>query len=166
MTDEHKPSALVDYARQKHEETVQKLRNAMRSIEADIENNNGIYPYSSGRLSQAEICRRAGIDRKTLQKPKHRQTRDEVSAWLREVKSKIKQGSKVVRKVVTDRVDKMKDAYNEIAQRYAEAELEYADMQAENKKLKARNKALEKENRELKKELSEHKVVDLSKHKK
>lgn len=166
MTDEHKPSPLVDYARHKHEKAAQKVKDAMRAIEADIESNDGIYPYSSGRLSQAEICRRAGIDRKTLQKPSHRQTRDEVSTWLREIKKKTDQGAKVVRKVVTDRVDKMKEAYNEIAQRYTEAELEYAEMLAENEKLKATNKYLEKENRELKKELSDQKIIEISQLKK
>ena len=51
---------LNNHAKSRSSTFVSKLRQAMSTIEGDIEQNEGLYPYNAGRLTKAELCRRAG----------------------------------------------------------------------------------------------------------
>lgn len=163
------PNPLVTHAHGARDQTVQRIEEAKRAIEADIERNSGIYPYKT-TITQAEVCRRAGINRMTLQKEQHRQTRDDLKAWLDELAKKIASGAKVVRRAVTERIEDYKAAYEGIAQAYHEAELEHAERaaklaeaEAEVGRLRARVAELEARNSELAAVVNEGKIVPIGK---
>jgi hypothetical protein len=89
-------------------DTVERLKKAMKAIEKDIKDNDGIYPYNKGRLSQAELLRRGSVDKSTLQGKAHNGKggmREVVNRWLEKTISAMENGGKEVRKVITRRVD-------------------------------------------------------------
>jgi len=74
------------------EAALQRLRQAMATIEAEIEAHGGHYPYNHGRLTQSELCRRADVKKATLQNPVHKDsTRVEVMAWCDAVNARLAQ---------------------------------------------------------------------------
>lgn len=108
MTD----SKLGEVARARTKELVTRIRAAMTEIEAEIELNDGIYPRNKGRLTQAEVCRRAGTSPAVLQSPTHKSTTlREVKAWLAGIQHKIAIGHKKIRRTVTDRSDMWEQMY-------------------------------------------------------
>ncbi|SNT59565.1 hypothetical protein SAMN05216374_5450 [Tardiphaga sp. OK246] len=107
---------------------------AMRDIEADIERNGGIYPYANGRVSVAEVVRRAGKSNAYLRRNGSEQLlnlRQEVAVWVIRVNSAIVNGASVVRKMITVRVREAKDELANVRQAYAEAELVLSETLAE-----------------------------------
>jgi hypothetical protein len=68
------------------EKVVRRLRDTMRTIEDEAAANDGIYPQ--GKLTQVQLCQRAGISPATLQKATHKSsTLVEVKAWLQRMGS-------------------------------------------------------------------------------
>ncbi len=161
------PSGLLRHATGRTQEVVVKLRAAIKIVERELDEHEGIYPFNKGRLNQAEICRRAGISNVTLSTPAHRETTKKmVDAWLLATKNATANGSKSVRRAVTDRADNWKRAHAAIAQSYRIAELELLDMKSSVKKLKSEIKSLTDENSALRKLLptsGEAKVVSFAK---
>jgi hypothetical protein len=116
-----KNEALTFHEKRRTDEVSIKLRNAMAVIESDIDNNDGIYPYNNGRLSMAEVCRRAGIHKITLQGNVHKNTtKTSLQEWLSVLNAKSVTGSKSVRKRVTETIDDWKSRYAELARSYNE----------------------------------------------
>ena len=108
-------SPLAKHGKWRTDEVTRKLEKAKRAIEADIEKSGAIYPYNGGRLSEAEVCRRAGINPVTLLGKKHVQTRKALKEWLAKLHASISIGSDVVRAEVTRRADDWKARYEAIA---------------------------------------------------
>jgi hypothetical protein len=138
----------------------------MREIESDIERNDGVYPYSEGEISTAEVLRRAGLSTAALQKPRHRETRDSVNNWVKAVQLKIKHGSKVVRREITERAQVAKREVAGIRQSWVEAELEYIETTAKLAQLSERYARLEEENARLRAALAGENVVTIGPHSK
>lgn len=116
-----KNEALTFYEKSRTDGVSIKLRKAMAIIESDIEDSDGLYPYNNGRLSMAEVCRRAGIHKITLQGNMHKNTtKISLQKWLVALNSKKITGSKVVRKRVTDTIDEWKSKYTKLARSYNE----------------------------------------------
>lgn len=44
---------------------LQRLRQAMHDIEAEVVVHHGVYPYNHGRVTQSELCRRADVTDRT-----------------------------------------------------------------------------------------------------
>lgn len=150
------PAGLLASAKKRTQAVVTKLREAMKAIEAEIDANEGIYPLNGGKLSEAELCRRAGISNVTLSTPAHRDTTHKmVKAWLAGIKSSAVTGRKSVRRAVTDRADEWKRAHAAIAQAYRAAELEYVDMKGSVQKLQRSIEKLQDENSALRKLLED-----------
>lgn len=104
-----------------------RLQEAMSIIEQEIEENQGIYPYHGGRLSQAELCRRARVDNTVLGNDTHKaSTRPWVNAWLLRMKAKMVTGKRAVRKTVTKRADDMRQKVELLAAEVVIAKLEAA----------------------------------------
>jgi len=119
------PVQLLDTARQRSTDVVMKLRKAMSTIEQEIEEHEGLYPFNKGRLTQAEVCRRAHVSKVTLQGVQHKQTtKVEVDEWVARLTKGIAKGKKNVRKAVTDRAEAWKSELEAIAQAYHEDQLE------------------------------------------
>lgn len=151
------PRGLLKSSKQRTTDFVQKIRQAMKTIEAEVDTNDGIYPYNGGRLSQAELCRRASVTNVGLATPAHRDTtRKMVAQWLVQVKSASITGRKSVRRAVTDRAEDWKRQHEAIIQSFRIAELEYAELQRKYRTLEAENAAL----RSLLNDAAQSKVVN------
>ncbi|WP_292999921.1 hypothetical protein [Nevskia sp.] len=101
-----KRDPLKDYAKSRTKTVLARIHTAKSVIELDIEQNEGVYPYNGGRLSAAELCRRAGVHEVTLHGPTHKSTTlRSVHTWLKEVSLRLITGKRVVRQRVTERAD-------------------------------------------------------------
>lgn len=130
-----KGHGLQAYVLSSKQAVVTRLRDAMKVIEREIEAADGIYPL--GKLTQRELCERAGVKQATLQKPTHRETTlVEVNGWLARVAESMRT-SKQVHKVVTDRIEGLKQRNADLMQRYHESELELIDAKDRIAKLEA-----------------------------
>lgn len=133
------PAALIETAKKRSQEVIAKLRKAMATIELEIEQNDGLYPYNGGRITQAEVCRRAGVSKITLQGPAHKtSTKKLVNDWVVRVAAGAVTGKRSVRKTVTARADAWKEAHAAIANAYhldklklIEAQRKIAELEAE-----------------------------------
>lgn len=77
---------------------LQRLRQAMATIEAEIEAHGGSYPYNHGRMNQSELCRRADVKKATLQNPVHKDTtRVEVMDWCDAINARLMQARDAAR---------------------------------------------------------------------
>jgi hypothetical protein len=124
----------------------------MNAIESEIHEHEGIYPLNGGKLSQAEVCRRAGISNVTLSSSAHRETTHKmVDVWLKNIKMSTVTGRKNVRRAVTDRAEDWKRAHAAIAQSYRAAELEFLDMKSTIRNLEGEVRKLSSENAALRK---------------
>lgn len=142
------PKELIDHSAERTTKFMAKLMKAMRDIEDDIAKNDGLYPLNGGRLSQAEVCRRAGVTNKSLQGKIHKTTtRAKVNAWLDRVSAEVLSGNKNVRKAVTDRVESWKEEHRKAAQAQHMGQLKL-DVELE------RNRLLAIENETLRAQLS------------
>lgn len=80
------------------EAALQRLRQAMATIEAEIEAHGGHYPYNHGRMTQSELCRRADVKKATLQNPVHKDsTRVEVIEWCDAINARLSQARDLAR---------------------------------------------------------------------
>jgi hypothetical protein len=156
------PEQLIQYARARSTAFVAKIQKAMTVIENEIQENEGLYPYNGGRLSQAELCRRASVTNAALQAPSHKETtRKWVEKWIAGVHRNLTTGKKVVRKAVTDRAESWKAQHSTVATAYTIVILELSEKEQQ-------IEALETENARLRTELSNFqslKVIPISKKK-
>lgn len=167
MSDTKQPAGLEAYSKGRSQALSAKLDNAMKSIELEIEKNDGIYPLNGGRLSQAELCRRAGIGKAVLQGESHKKTTlVKVNKWLDGIRKRQISGSKVVRKTVTDRADDWKQRYELAANHSNLYHLQMVTLQNRLERANARITELEAENLKLYSDLSHGKVVRMPKPKK
>lgn len=130
-------------ASRKAAQTVAKIERAKKVISAEIEKHGGVYPYQGGRLTAAEVLRRAGLDGKLLGKSRHKSLRDNVNRWVENAKKTLAQGKRTVRRAVTERATRAERELELTRQRFAEAELEYVEQANELTRLRARCAELE-----------------------
>jgi chromosome segregation ATPase len=91
-----------DKSHPRTEAALARLQQAMRDIEAEIQENHGIYPFNYGRVTQSELCRRADVKKATLQNPGHKDTtRVEIMRWLDELNAGLSQTRESTRERVT-----------------------------------------------------------------
>ncbi|WP_395012055.1 hypothetical protein [Undibacterium sp.] len=128
------------HARGRTADVIQRTREALAKMEAEIIENFGVYPENSGRLTQTEVCRRAGIAKITLHSPAHRQTtRLEVESWI--AKQQIKRKSEV-QKFVSERADFWKNEHGKVASQICLYELQLIEKDVEIRLLRAENEVL------------------------
>ena len=113
------PPQLLAASKDRTTKVIAKVRNAMKEMELDIQKSEGIYPFNGGRITVAEVCRRAGISNMTLQAPSHRDsTKVVVEEWIKKLTVRLTTGAKIVRRAVTDRAEEWKRVHDEIATAY------------------------------------------------
>ncbi len=141
-----------------------KILKAMSDIEVDIEKHRGIYPYSEGRISAAEVLRRAGMSEAYLRKrepPSLVHLKKEVDSWVERVTAEIATGARVVRRKITRRIESAEAELNSVRQAYAEAELQHNETILELNTAHAEIEKLRMKIADLLKELSDKTVVEL-----
>lgn len=146
-------SKLGEVAKARTKELVARIRRAMALIESEIEENQGIYPLNKGRVTQAEVCRRASTSPAILQGPTHKNsTLREVKAWLAEINRKVAAGHKKIRRKVTERSDKWEELYLAAAH---QSNLYHLQLTTANAKLEARENTI----KELEAEIARLQVI-------
>lgn len=161
MTKAKPGDALAVHAHARTDQVRRRLRDAMKTIELEIEQNEGIYPFHGGRLSLSEVCRRAGVHKVTLQGPSHRDSsKPEVEKWIKSLKARLITGRKTVRKTVTARADDWESRYRAVANKFNEMyAIEVLVKEKTIRELTEKVVTLEDENLMLRSELSSGKVV-------
>jgi hypothetical protein len=155
MTDDTKsamtlPPQLLAASKERTTKVISKVREAMKEMELDIQNSEGIYPFNGGRITAAEVCRRAKISYMTLQAPSHRDsTKVVVEEWIKKLTVRLTTGAKIVRRAVTDRAEEWKRVHDEIATAYHIDHLTLVNVRAELEEAKGRIKELEEVNATL-----------------
>ena len=116
---EFTPATLsLEHAHPRTEAALQRLRNAMREIEAEVATHQGVYPFNHGRVTQSELCRRADVKKATLQNPVHKDTtRVEVMAWLDTLAVRLTQTRDGTRERVTAVADDLTSQVQALTQR-------------------------------------------------
>lgn len=152
---------VVENAKERTRKVVAAIKNAMAEIREDVKATEGVYPMNAGRLSMAEVCRRAGVHPITLMGKAHRDsTRPMVQRWLQELGSV--QGSRHVRATITMRADIEKEKCRRIASQFqAMYQVEMPKRDAELARLRERISALEAENLLLREQVAQGRVVRL-----
>lgn len=96
---------------------LERLRKAMRDIEAEIDAHGGVYPFNHGRVTQSELCRRADVKKATLQTPLHKDsTRVDVMNWLDGLSTRLLQTRDATRERVTAVADDLAQQLAQLAQ--------------------------------------------------
>lgn len=138
------PPELLAASKARTTKVIAKVREAMKDMEIDIQNSEGIYPFNAGRISVAEVCRRAKISHMTLQAPSHRDsTKVVVEEWIKKLTVRLTTGAKIVRRAVTDRAEEWKRVHDEIATAYHIDHLTLVNVRAELNEAQIRIKELE-----------------------
>lgn len=112
---------------------LQRLRKAMRDIEAEIAEHHGVYPFNHGRVTQSELCRRADVKKATLQTPLHKDTtRVEVIEWLDRLSVQLAGTREASRERVTAVADDLAEELRAVQAELAEARAQIAALLEEN----------------------------------
>jgi hypothetical protein len=156
-------------AGRKFNESRQRLEDAMRSIERDVE--NGSYLHPGEKVTVAEVLRRANKSEAYLRKvdqPGIAELKQSVQDFVDRANKLIGQGACSIRNDGTERAREMEAELKLVRQAYAEAELEYSDLKhryaAAVKKLETAEKTIEElraENGALQGRASTEKVIKL-----
>jgi chromosome segregation ATPase len=127
---------LAAYAAAARETTVRQLRDAMKLIEDEIANPDGIYPH--GTLTQSELCRRANVKPSALQKKTHKATTlVEVNEWLARI-ARAFRTKKTANRNMTAKLDELREQNRLLMQQFHENELDLNEARNEIRALKAR----------------------------
>jgi hypothetical protein len=149
--------AAALYAKERSENVVRKIRIAMCTITEEIEKNEGLYILNSGRLTQAEVCRRAGVANITLYSPAHKSsTKIEVDTWIKKFKLRRKPE---IKKAINQRADFWKREHSKVADQICLYELLLVEKNIQIKKITEEKDLLKKQL--LEKELNEKKIISL-----
>jgi hypothetical protein len=141
MSEQHKLAA-IKRGIQRTAQMEQRVTDAMRTIQEDMQSNGDIYPCNGGAVSMAELARRAGINESTLYKKDNAAIKERATLWLDTLKKKETVGRMRVRKTFAERAESWEKKYKALEQRHIRTELELQSLQAEAQKLRADNAAL------------------------
>ena len=135
---EFTPATLSrEHAHPRTEAALQRLRNAMREIEAEVATHQGVYPFNHGRVTQSELCRRADVKKATLQNPVHKDTtRVEIMTWLDTLAVRLTQTRDGSRARVTAVADDLGSQVQALTQLLQLSQTEVTQLQEENAALK------------------------------
>lgn len=146
------PEGLLRAGQKRTDEVVVRLRNAMQLMQEEISQNDGIYPQNRGRINQAEVCRRAGVSKITLQGKLHKETSKlEVDAWVAARTTRL---ISQIRNSAFTRAEEWKAEHSKVASQYALAMLELIEAEDKVNRLLSDRRALEQENAKLREQLA------------
>lgn len=107
-----------------------KVRDALETIQREINENGGTYPNNGGAVSMNEVARIAKISKTTLFSPKQKALGQLVKAWVESLKKKEVVGRMRVRRTVHERADEWRKKYFNMQQAFVGTELELQDARA------------------------------------
>lgn len=143
--------------------TGHKIARGKALIEADIAQNEGIYPHNKGRLSKRELYRRAGVSEQTFHgagKKIHGKLLKEIDIWLANLLGQVPQGSRERRKAKASHKNAAEVQLQKLAAEFHKMyEVEIPRRDEEIAALCKRVAELELENQRLQADVSEGKLV-------
>jgi hypothetical protein len=153
---------IAQSAKARTHRIVEAIKNTIIVVTAEIKDAEGIYPHNAGRLTMAEVCRRAGVHPITMMGKAHRDTtRPMILAWMNRIE--LARGATAVRSAVTKRADTAKEEYRRIAGEFqAMYQVEIPRHIEEIMNLKAQVAKLEDEKARLQEAVSQGRVVRLT----
>lgn len=156
-----KSQSFVSAAKARTSRVSAAIEKAMKIMEKEIADNDGIYPRNSGRVSLAEVCRRANVHPITLMGESHKgTTRVAILNWKEGLVSKLVKGKTAIRQAVTKRAVSAEESFQDIATQFqAMYQVEIPKRDAELEALRLRVKELEAENIRLLEQISHGRVV-------
>ncbi|MGB4066215.1 MAG: hypothetical protein WBK19_20500 [Azonexus sp.] len=145
MSDMHKEAAKAR-GEKRSAEIAQRVQEAMRTIEAEMKANKGIYPHNGGAISKNEVARRAEINPTTFFSPKQRALGESVSLWLDTLKKKEAVGRMRVRRTFVQRAEDWKTRYLALQDSHVKTELDLLQAEAERDEARAEAEKLRQDN--------------------
>lgn len=104
-----------------------RVREAMRTIEKEMADNQGIYPENGGAMSMNEVARRAKISLTTLFSPKQKELGKIVKAWVDSLKKKEVVGRRRVQRTVFERSEDWRNLFLALQDTHIATELDLQD---------------------------------------
>jgi hypothetical protein len=108
-----------------------RVRAVMKSIEQEMDENNGIYPHNKGAVSANEVARRAEIHPTTFFTAAQRQLGVEVKNWITSLKTRKIVGRVRVRRELATRISDWRQMYDALAASHHKTELDLQQSEAE-----------------------------------
>lgn len=144
---------------QRSAQTAEKVRAAMRVVDASRARNEGPHLNKGDEVSWAEVARLAGVHETTLYSPKQTALRGEVDAWLKAAKPAASQEpqSPPKRRPLATRIAELEGENKALSQRFHLVELELQDQEAEVLRLRTDLAKQVAANERLAAELTEYK---------
>lgn len=141
-----KPEELSAHDKQRTEQVVKRFESAMTRIRAEIEASEMIYPENKGRLTQAEVCRRAGFGKGVLQGPKHKTTtKTTVDEFVSQMLVLMAGNGASARRLVSARANEWKDRHEKVARTCHLYVLRLEDALKRNRELEVENETLKQQ---------------------
>ncbi|NNG25526.1 hypothetical protein [Telluria aromaticivorans] len=103
------------------------VREAMRTIEKEMLDNQGIYPENGGAVSMNEVARRAKISLTTLFSPKQKELGKVVKAWVESLKKTEVVGRKRVQRTFAERSEDWRNLFLALQDTHIATELDLHD---------------------------------------
>lgn len=148
MSDMHKKAAKAR-GEKRSADIAQRVKTAMRIIETEVKENEGIYPHNGGAISKNEVARRAEINPTTLFSPKQKALGEQVSLWLDTLKKKETVGRMRVRRTFAERAEDWKTRYLALQDSHIKTELDLQQAEAERDEARAEAAKLRQDNAAL-----------------
>lgn len=104
---------------------------AMANIEQEILANEGVYPHKKGKVSGAEVARRANVHPTTLFGDKYVGLADTVRNWVSALKTRHAVSVTMVKRSLEVRIADWRELHNGLAQSHRDTELRLQQAEAE-----------------------------------
>jgi DNA repair exonuclease SbcCD ATPase subunit len=134
-------------AASRSEQLRRKIDEALSCMEKEIEENNSLYPHNGGAITQAEVCRRAGIRPTSLGAPTQSASKKKVDQWC--AKWQRYGTRKEAHQHAVGRVTQLKDDHDKVKEHYMAFKLLYNELETELAELKKRHEFSKQENHDL-----------------
>ena len=157
------PDQLAESARKRTSRVFDSVKSATEIMEKEIKDSDGIYAYNGGRLSLAEICRRANVHPITLMGKQHKDTtRVFALKWIERVSGATIKGKAPIRREITKRVASAEDKYRLVAAEFQKMyQVEIPRREDEIEALRKEVAELKEENLRLQRQVAQGRVVRL-----
>jgi hypothetical protein len=141
----------------RHDAVVAAVTQAMRTIEQEIQANQGLYPGNGGALTLNELVRRAYIGPKTLFGAKFKDgfKKEVVDPWLVSSKGVPASSRREAKKSAAQRVSEWRDLYDDLLTAYRVSELDGHEARRVRKEAEEMIQQLKDENKELRQKLNQ-----------
>lgn len=139
------PEALKAFAAARTQSVADRVTAAISTIREEIKACDGLYPNNGGRLTAAEVCRRAGVKVVTLHGEKHKHTTRVLVMKFVTSTGGLTRAARQQRSGPVDTMPQARQRLEAIAQAYHTDMLRMIDLEARIRELEVENAALKED---------------------